>query len=348
MLTRGSFVGRASIVLALAGASALIASPAIAAPGDVLPEGQHITGTVYAATDSDFGIQPVSVDSVTGTSTALGVFELGLASEVYASLDVDASGLGYMLTDFSFDTGWSYALVAIDANTGEFGEPFALSTADGSAIDYCEGLDYSAGVVRTICGFGYEDDTYSRAVSTIDASGVVTSEVMINPDLDGSLTELAMGPDGVLYVFGGDGTGMQIYAVAPGETTLDGTVHATIEEYRISGADFDRDGQLWASGGSDGTIELFTVDAASGAAVSVAPTTLDGEVVNFEGLTVWGSVPTPDPAPVAPIAPAADGPKNELAESGVDAASIGLLSGAVLLAGGVLFLLRRRSSESVN
>ncbi len=53
MLKRKPFIRRATIAVALAGVTALIATPAFAAPGDLLPEGQQITGSTEDFTEDD-------------------------------------------------------------------------------------------------------------------------------------------------------------------------------------------------------------------------------------------------------------------------------------------------------
>lgn len=110
---------------------------------------------------------------------------------------------------------------------------------------------------------------------------------------------LALGPDGRLYLTGGDAPALdQIDVLTPGDATTAATVFATGVP-QANGVAFDRHGNLWASDGNNKQGIVYRVGPAGGAATEVfrVPPTANSTGVGRQDGTLQGTTPTNAPNP---------------------------------------------------
>lgn len=335
-------------------ASLFVAAPASAA---TLPNGQKIT--VVDTNDWQF-----SDSSTTGALTPVGTPGVLPLGEYVEAVDVDDDGYGY-----AFSTTWveelpetpddcteedprpecfpfpiEYAdgatLYVADANTGVLSSPIPVQIQTGpldeiiwADADSCFAIDYTGGVITAVCNiYGNGDNIEDSAwIGTMDPdTGRLYPEVLLYGEDFIEFQAIAKSPiDGVIW-------GFDLWDVFT--ITLDGDLpdYVGSVDMTIWGADFDRDGKLWASAyypdipariiepGEEGLVLLdldtgdFTVNE-----VWSDPTA----VIN--ALTVWGKATLP-----------ATGPSGSPL---IAAAAAGLLMLGALLAAGAM--LRRRVTE---
>jgi hypothetical protein len=333
----------ALIVGAVAVASMFAASPASAA---TLPAGQKITvideyeTLFFAANPADAAL------TVDGPDAAIDGCVQGI--------DVDDSGLGWAVESanpfFSYSSNCANGdaitagLWKADANTGLITDGVQIRIFFGDVTedaDECSAIDYSGGIITAACIiFAGDAEIPVTYVGQIDPlTGTMVPDFWFG-EFEGPefvyITAIAIDPlTGTLYAFTvDDGSGFTLLTLSETE----GVDYVGSLTDPVWGADFDRDGKLWATTQSpDDDPALAVVNLSAGPFPFYEFYTLDGELYVdasdggwIEALTVWG---------VAPAAQLAATGSTASPLMPIGAAAV-LLLGALLAAGAAM---RRRT-----
>lgn len=278
----------------LAGSTAIalsvlfVVSPASAA---TLPAGQRISVALDSgAFDGSDTTQIFEVDPATAAGTAVGSPDTA-AFPIFA-IDVDDDGHGYATGSVAVDDLTSAAtLWTVDANTGTFSSPVTITVPMLGSDVYCPSIDYSDGQVFITCNQETEE-SFITILGTVDpATGDV--DVVLGIEADGEsfteFTALATSPAGTLWAFGYDDVAPFAAMVDLGAGTLGDRLPILNNEGNpIDGADFDRDGQLFATVSTDDGSALATVDLGTGTVSVVATYPFVNVFQSAAAITVWG------------------------------------------------------------
>lgn len=287
MRRRGIVAGTAALALA----ALLAASPASAA---TLPAGQRIS---VAANSSQFEdpqtTQLFDIDPATAAGTAIGEPDAD-AHPIFA-IDVDNDGHGYATGQVTVDDETSVATLWVaDANTGTFSSPVTIEIPLLGSEVYCPSIDYSGGQILITCN-QEGDGSFITVLGVVDpATGDV--EVIIGIEADGEtyteFTALATSPAGVLWAFGYDNVAPFAATVDLGSETVGERLPLVNNDGEaVAGADFDRDGQLFATVLAEGDPVFATVDLGTGAVTAVAEYPFVELTGSASAITVWGNAP---------------------------------------------------------
>jgi len=325
---------------------------AVPASAATLPAGQRIT-----VVDA-YGWQFYDASPVDAALTPVGEPGLLPFAESVEGVDVDDDGHGYAVTTtWETDQGdppddctenderpecdppilllypIGATLYVADAAAGTLsgGIPVTILTDDTgpefTPADSCFALDYTAGVLLLACNI-YGDGSTAYIGSVDPDTGRLYPDTVLPPEYFVEFDAIAVSPiDGTIWGFAGN---------EYGTITLDDELpqYVGYTDFAVGGADFDRDGVLWATayrGGIEaraiepGELGLVIIDLDTGE-VPFDAAWPDQQIL-IKPLTVWGkpALPATGPAGAAPIA--------------VGAAAL-LMLGTLLAAGA---LLRRRS-----
>lgn len=324
--TLGTLAGSTAIALSVL----LFAAPASAA---TLPEGQRITVAANSAElDPPSTTQLFQVDPATAAGTAVGGPDAA-ANPIYA-IDVDNDGHGYATGTVAVDDETHFAtLWTVDANTGTFSSPVTLEIPSFGSEMLCPAIDYTAGRILITCNLE-GDDFFATLLGMVDpATGDVFVIIGIEAENETftEFTALATSPTGVLWAFGYD-------EVAPFAAIVDIENESLGDRLPIvdnggdpiDGADFDRDGQLFASVRVDDVgPALAMVDLGTGSVSVVGAYPFFELTGGVFAITVWGN---PPPA---------------LAATGTASALPVALGSALLLLAGAAFFATARINRRV-
>jgi len=323
----------ASVVLSgasIVALSLLAASPASAA-GNAIDPGDSLYAINCDSSYNDF--QLFSVDSTTAFSTPIGEGTGEVANSCAGQPAYDATtGQSYYI-DWAYGEGEHASLATINVTTGE-----------STVID----------------GFYYNNGEFPEyiwadalAIGADGAAYILADNAIWSVDLDSAFVEpIAETIDA--YAFAYDAVTGKFYAVDPGndifeinvetgEVTDLGSVVFPDESYRTYSLQFDEAGTFW--------VEVDTYNEEDNLLATLWSFTLTTiETPVFSGIFTDDPFYTeailiiPGDAPVAPAEPA-------LAATGADLASVlpwGIGAGVIVLAGGVLLILRSRRKPAVS
>lgn len=285
--SRGLGILAASTAIALS--VLCVASPASAA---TLPDGQRISvATSSGGPGNPELTQLYDVDPATAVGTAVGT--PSNPAHPVTAIDVDDDGYGYATGIVTIDDETNAAtLWVLDANTGAFTSPVTITVPMLGSDIFCPSIDYHDGQILITCNQETEE-TFISILGTVDpATGDVDVNIAIEDEGE-TYTEfsaLATSPAGVLWAFGFDEVGPFAAVVdLAGETLGTRIPILNNDNEAVNGADFDRDGQLFASVDSDGgTDALATVDLTTGTVSPVAAFPF-GPFGSTRAITVWGN-----------------------------------------------------------
>jgi hypothetical protein len=286
MRSIGIVAGSAAITLAVV----LVASPAAAA---TLPLGQRIS----AASNSGLFADPATtqlfdVNPATAAGTAVGSPSTS-AFPIFA-IDVDDDGHGFATSSVQVDDETSTAtLWALDANTGTYSSSVTINVPMLGSDVFCPSVDYSGGRVLITCNQETDESFVTILGSVNPSTGDVDVILAIEDESrEGEFTEftaLATSPAGVLWAFGFDDVAPFAAIVDLGTETLGDRLPIINDGDPVDGADFARDGQLFASvRGVGNAPTLSTVNLTTGAVALVAPYSFASPLQSATAITVWG------------------------------------------------------------
>lgn len=322
---------------AVAALSVFAAAPASAAS---LPAGQVIT-VIDSAGWQNFQANPADA-----SLTPVGE-QIPFESDYITAVDVDDTGIGYAVADYSEGGGYLYDA---DANTGTLSNDRQIEFFFGDVTDEtdgCSSIDYTGGVIYAACYLDAENFEATYIGPVDPETGYLTPVIELAGEDFIDITAIAVDPiSGVLYGFSYDFS--EVLTVSAYTLSEDeGATFVTNLDSPVFGADFDRDGQLWVTTWVfEGSSEfpdimpvLATVDLTTGANPFFEKFTLEGVDYedDIEPITVWGAAPAEAP-PVLAATGSTIAPSVAVIAAGV------LLFGALLAAG--TMVARRRSTES--
>lgn len=277
----------------LAGSTAVALSVlfvAVPASAATLPEGQRISVIdLIQAAVGPTGSQTFEVSPANGASTAVGSVQ---APDDVEAADVNDDGVGYAsITIRSDEDVPTPALAAYDANTGVYSTPVPIVAVDeGIVLSSCPGIDLQPnGEIIVACIFA-PDGVVESYIGVVTPDGVFTPFVSsgendVEPYAYTALAYNAV--NGELWAFASvDGTAAFLVNRAAGTLSP-----PTFLDEIVLGADFDRDGQLFASS-IDTEAEawaLATVDLVATDVTFVGPFSTGSSTLEpVFALTVWG------------------------------------------------------------
>lgn len=336
--------------LVIAGTAVAAAASLVLLPAAATAHTDHLFTWSYSPEGSDAG----GFSTVSKTDAALAL----LGADTLPIID-EVSGME-VCNEIGYAVGWQDlgseveipTVVTWDHSTGAIlsgPEQLDLVTDEQAIVDDVLELDTLGDC--TVISIAEIDDgepgTFPSIVEIDPATGDTTVLVEL-PLIEGEYTGLATDAAGVTHLF-------MTFAGYPYTRTIDletgtlgdSTALAGLSEYFESsgfteGVDFDAAGGLWLVTGVNAEEEYHLVSYAAGADLgSGTPTDIGILPYYGDGLQINSPIPlTADAAPVAPIEPA----KPQLAATGSELpVGFGAAALALLLAGGTVLVLRRRS-----
>lgn len=298
----GAVAGTAAIALA----TLLVASPAGAAP---LPSGQRID--VIYSPGSQTG--PYYGEMYQAEAT----LDDGPVTNLTAAPDGPQAGANYAYSVDVLDDGLGYAVIqlqetdspqlwTVDANTGAITDPHDIVPADeDDELEICRGIDVQpSGQILVACfgsvpdeGDGRLDATFVGTIVLEPEGGDAVFTPVVTVTEEGEafvprLNALAINPvTGDVWAFG---TGIEGTIGWYPVDLAGGTLGEMVPTFTyIFEADFDRDGQLWATGGGDSCDYMITVDPSTGEDIDYYGCWDNGDdiTIRLDAITVWGAAP---------------------------------------------------------
>lgn len=255
----------------------------------VLPPPRASAAPTAYSVRSDLDDQLYQIDLATGVATAIG--PVGFAD--VEGLSFNCAGILFGVDDITDQ------LVTINLVTGAGTAVGPLGISVNPLIENDFGLTFDAGG-----NLWLSTDSPQNFYSINPATGAAT---LVGPQGQ-PVTGLAGSAGGVVYGLGGDLTNNLVTLnTATGAATIVGPLGGAVSPLLDGGIDFDAGGILWGLGdptpGIGNPGEIFTINAATGAATLVATPTIGGLAAGgFEGLAIANPAtcaPTPTPTSTA-------------------------------------------------
>ncbi|MDO7880801.1 hypothetical protein [Antiquaquibacter soli] len=307
---------------ALAFGTLVVAAPVAAA---TIASGQKITIVEYIDSSDPGEGQFYGVNPADAASTPVGT----ATDQVIIGLEVGDDGLGAAIGQLdSESTIWT-----ADANTGTVSNPQAITLGGDNVLDSCGGIDLVNGTFIISCVQpGDPGTSYVGQVNPATGDFIpfltLTDEDYIEFDALANDVVTAQ-----LWGFAEIGGATHSFTI---DLENDVVEEVALMDEDVFAADFDRDGKLFVS-----TEELFgeiwlpalaVADPFTGTFASsdvYVSTTTEAALIFVAALTIWGAEPGP-----------------ALAATGSEVAPVAIGSALLLLAGGAVVLLARRSRRT--
>ena len=304
--------------VAVLGLMGLATSPALAITGPSLPDGDKLYVIECDSSDA-VPLQLFGLDPETGSTTELGTGSGGVTNCGYQGAQMP-------------DTDWFYYfdggshLQRVDLTTGE-NETIGSFTLDGSL--YYNAASMTIGPDGTAYVFAY-DDMYTVDLETAELTYLSSPNIY---DLDSGYP-YAFTYDYLTEKFYTVETGAgKLYEVDPQTGTL--TELGANPDFYVYSMSFDANGDMWLNGDDDHVSKVSIADFTNSAAWQDSPDiTVDSGTLYSESL--WVDLKEPEALP--------SGGQEELAATGFPVAGYLALASALVAAGAVLLVTRKRNA----